>query len=202
LTIVANEDNTELILSRIIKLTSKSVDETEKRNLIKKGIYLIEKFSSNREIFLRRMNEIFYKFEAFISHTSVNNFLKVLLEITEIEPDFIDMALDTYIEIVENFRNNVLLRVSGWVIGEFGAKIYERDQDQSKVDRAVQAILSCAEEYLSDEEITFMLVSALMKLSGKDMTSKHEDIKSYLLKVEGNYNYFIHKTGEGTLSKI
>jgi hypothetical protein len=119
------------------------------------------------------MNEIFYKFEAFISHTSVNNFLKVLLEITEIEPDFIDMALDTYIEIVENFRNNVLLRVSGWVIGEFGAKIYERDQDQSKVDRAVQAILSCAEEYLSDEEITFMLVSALMKLSGKDMTSKH-----------------------------
>ena len=129
LTIVANEDNTELILSRIIKLTSKSVDETEKRNLIKKGIYLIEKFSSNREIFLRRMNEIFYKFEAFISHTSVNNFLKVLLEITEIEPDFIDMALDTYIEIVENFRNNVLLRVSGWVIGEFGAKIYERDQD-------------------------------------------------------------------------
>lgn len=97
----------------------------------------------------------------------------MLLEITEIEPDFIDMALDTYIEIVENFRNNVLLRVSGWVIGEFGAKIYERDQDQSKVDHAVQAILSCAEEYLSDEEITFMLVSALMKLSGKDMTSKH-----------------------------
>ena len=34
------------------------------------------------------------------------------------------MALDTYIEIIENFRNNVLLRVSGWVIGEFGSKIY------------------------------------------------------------------------------
>lgn len=54
------------------------------------------------------------------------------------------MALDTYIEIVVNFRNNVLLRVSGWVIGEFGSKIYERDQDEGKVDRAVDAILGCA----------------------------------------------------------
>jgi hypothetical protein len=75
---------------------------------------------------------------------------------------------------VENFRNNVLLRVSGWVIGEFGSKIYERDQDQSKIDKAVDAILSCAEEYLYDQEITFLLVSALMKLSGKNMTSKHD----------------------------
>jgi hypothetical protein len=41
------------------------------------------------------------------------------------------------------------------------------------VDQAVDAILGCAEEYLNDEEITFLLVSALMKLSGKNMTSKH-----------------------------
>lgn len=59
----------------------------------------------------------------------------------------------------------------------------------------MQAILSCAEEYLDEEEITFLLVSGLMKLSGKEMTTKHDQIKSYLLKVEGNYNYFIHKTG-------
>jgi hypothetical protein len=55
--------------------------------------------------------------------------LKVLLEITELEPDFIDMALDTYIEIISNFRNNVLLKVSSWVIGEFGSKIFARDQN-------------------------------------------------------------------------
>jgi hypothetical protein len=41
-----------------------------------------------------------------------------------------------------------------------------------------------------------------MKLSGKDMTSKHDQIKKYLLKVEGNYNYFIHKTGEGKIFSI
>ena len=31
------------------------------------------------------------------------------------------------------------------------------------------------------------------------MTTKHDVIKRYLLKVEGNYNYFIHKTGEGMI---
>ena len=38
-----------------------------------------------------------------------------------------------------------------------------------------------------------------MKLSGKDMTTKYDVIKKYLLKVKGNYNYFIHKTGEGMI---
>lgn len=93
------------------------------------------------------------------------------------------MALDTYIEIIEHFRNDVLLRVAGWVIGEFGSKIYEQNKDTEKVDKAVMAILECAEDYLYDEEITFLLVSAIMKLSGKDMTTKHDEIKKYLLKV-------------------
>lgn len=39
------------------------------------------------------MNEIFYKFEYIISDGSINNFLRALLEIVSLEPDFIDMAL-------------------------------------------------------------------------------------------------------------
>lgn len=46
------------------------------------------------------MNEIFYKFEYIISDGSINNFLRALLEIVSLEPDFIDMALSTYIEIM------------------------------------------------------------------------------------------------------
>lgn len=63
------------------------------------------------------MNEIFYKFEYLISDGSINNFLRALLEIVSLEPDFIDMALATYIEIMEHFRNSALLKVSSWVIG-------------------------------------------------------------------------------------
>jgi hypothetical protein len=40
-----------------------------------------------------------------------------------LEPDFIDMALQTYIEIMEHFRNSALLKVSSWVIGEFTHRI-------------------------------------------------------------------------------
>ena len=38
---IANEDNTEVILNRIISLTERSTDPAEKRKLIKSGIYLI-----------------------------------------------------------------------------------------------------------------------------------------------------------------
>lgn len=38
---IANEDNTEVILNRIISLTERSTDAAEKRKLIKNGIYLI-----------------------------------------------------------------------------------------------------------------------------------------------------------------
>jgi hypothetical protein len=69
------------------------------------------------------MNEIFYKFEYIISDGSINNFLRALLEIVSLEPDFIDMALTTYIEIMEHFRNSALLKVSSWVIGEFTHRI-------------------------------------------------------------------------------
>lgn len=98
-------------------LTEKATEETEKRNLIKKGLFLIERFSDNREIFLRRMNEIFYKFEYLISDGSLNNFLRALLEILSLEPDFIDIALATYIDIIQHFRNTILLKVSSWLIG-------------------------------------------------------------------------------------
>jgi hypothetical protein len=37
-------------------LGERSTDAAEKRKLIKNSIYLIERFSNKREIFLRRMN--------------------------------------------------------------------------------------------------------------------------------------------------
>lgn len=48
LILIANEENTEHILNKIIFLTEKSIEDTEKRNLIKKGLFLIERFSDNR----------------------------------------------------------------------------------------------------------------------------------------------------------
>ena len=54
------------------------------------------------------------------------------------------MLVKTYIEIIENFRNNPLVKVSVWVLGEMTHKIYIRDKDSETVDRSVDAILSCA----------------------------------------------------------
>lgn len=33
------------------------------------------------------------------------------------------MLVQTYIEIIENFRNNALVKVAGWIIGEMTHKI-------------------------------------------------------------------------------
>ena len=36
-----------------------------------------------------------------------------------------------------------------------------------------------------------------MKIASTEMTTRHDAIKNYLLTVQGNYKYFVHKTGEG-----
>ena len=127
------------------------------------------------------MNEIFYKFEDFISEASINNFLKTLIEMVELDPSFVDFLLTTYIEIIENFRNQVLVKVSSWIIGEMTHQICTflvisdlRDKNSEVVDRSVDALLSCADEYIENQMITMTIVTSLMKLSPIEMTSKHE----------------------------
>ena len=45
---IADEDNTEIILAKIMSLAEKSTDVAEKRKLIKNSIYLIERFSNEK----------------------------------------------------------------------------------------------------------------------------------------------------------
>ncbi len=66
------------------------------------------------------------------------------------------------------------------------------------VDRSVSVLIACGECYLKDSEVIFMIITSLMKLAVKDMTTKHEQIKQFMLKVEASSDYFIHTTAEGT----
>lgn len=45
---IANEENTAIILDRLIRLTEKSTDDKERTSLIGKALILIEKFSEDR----------------------------------------------------------------------------------------------------------------------------------------------------------
>ena len=74
----------------------------------------------------------------------------------------------------------------------------QRDQDTDLVDRSVQVLISCGECYTTDSEITFSLLSSLMKLAGKEMTTMQPAIKQFMLKLEASPDYFIHKIAEGT----
>jgi len=55
----------------------------------------------------------------------------------------------------------------------FKRKKDDRDGDSSVVDRCVTALINCAECYLQDNQVMFMLLTSLMKLTVGDMTSKH-----------------------------
>ena len=52
-----------------------------------------------------------------------------------------------------------------------------RDKNSEAVDKSVEALLSCADEYISNQSVTLMIVTSLMKLSPIEMTSKHEEIR-------------------------
>lgn len=82
------------------------------------------------------------------------------------------MLVQTYLEIIEHFRNSPLVKVSVWILGEMTHKICNyfikidlRDKNSEAVDKSVEAILNCAEDYLSNNILTFTIVSSLMKLS-------------------------------------
>lgn len=62
----------------------------------------------------------------------------------------------------------------------------------------MEVLIECANCYLDNSEIVFSLLSSLMKLAVKDMTTKHEQIKEFMMKVEASSDYFIHKIAEGT----
>jgi hypothetical protein len=66
------------------------------------------------------------------------------------------------------------------------------------VDRSVSVLIACGECYLKDSEVIFMVITSLMKLAVKEMTTMHEEIKEFMLKVETSSDYFIHTTAEGT----
>lgn len=47
-----------------------------------------------------------------------------------------------------------------------------------------------------------MILTSLMKLAVKDMTTKHDEIKEFMLKVESSSDYFIHKIAECSIGCI
>ena len=86
------------------------------------------------------MNEIFYKFESVISDQTVTNFLKVLSEISELDENFPDMAVPTYVEILLHFRNSVLVKVSAWVVSEFSYRICKKFENLDQKDRDIEKV--------------------------------------------------------------
>ena len=66
----------------------------------------------------------------------------------------------------------------------------------------MEVLLRCGESYVDEPEITFMLVTSLMKLAGKGMSSKQQQIGEFMRRVETSSDYFTHKIAEGTLLYI
>ena len=47
----------------------------------------------------------------------------------------------------------------------------------------MEVLLRCGESYVDEPEITFMLVTSLMKLAGKGMSSKQQQIGEFMRRV-------------------
>lgn len=78
----------------------------------------------------------------------------------------------------------------------------KRDHNSEVVDRSVQALIDFANCYLNEPEVLTLLVTSLMKLTELEMTTKHADIKEFMLKLEASNDLFIHKVATGTILTI
>lgn len=60
------------------------------------------------------------------------------------------------------------------------------------------ALIDCGNSYINDTAVITMLLMSLMKLTKVEMTTKHAEIKDFMLKLESSNDYFINKVASGT----
>ena len=65
------------------------------------------------------------------------------------------------------------------------------------VDRSVDALIECTEQHMDSQEVVFMLLTSLMKLAVRDMTTRHNEIKALMVRVEGSSDFLTHSLASG-----
>lgn len=132
---MTNENNVNVICTKLIVSLKDSVDVYLRTQLVEKITFLAEKFAPDTIWFIETMSQVFELGADLVKPQFAHNFVKTLAEgivenqeDEESEEDIANYAADFFYQILlKNVKKkgakrvpNILLRIISWVLGEYG----------------------------------------------------------------------------------
>jgi AP-4 complex subunit epsilon-1 len=121
-------ENVEIIVDRMMKyLKNTTLESIGKKDILIKITELAERFAPDKSWFIGIMNNLFVNFGELITDEILSKLIKLINE-WENETDteeFKQFTIDNYTHIVENYTTlpDSLVKLMGWVIGEYAKKL-------------------------------------------------------------------------------
>jgi AP-4 complex subunit epsilon-1 len=164
---MTNTDNVDVIVDKMMKyLKNTTLESHGKKDILVKITELAEMYAPDKGWFIKIMNNLFVNFGELITDDILSKLIKLINEWeTETDEDeFKQFTIDNYTFIIENYTvlPDSLVKLMGWVLGEYGKKLFRDDEEK------VINLLKMLEYLLTksyDSEITkCILITAITKL--------------------------------------
>jgi len=180
---MTNENNVNVICTKLINSLKDSVDSYLRTQLAEKITFLAEKFAPDTIWYIETMSDVFELGAELVSPQFAHNFIKTLAEgivenqeDEEAEEDIANYAADFFYQILVTNLNkkrkripNILLRIVAWVMGEYGqfctGKPVNDEEEEEKDDDEDEIVA------LSPMEVIRTLWSVIEK-QGEDLSTR------------------------------
>lgn len=124
---MCNEDNVDVIVTRLIKSLSQTTDQYLRQDLTWRICDVVERFSSGAMWYIQTMNKVLLCAAEHVPQTTIQGMLKFVVEgegkDEESDTAFRIFCVETYFDLFECTQkkpSEALYRVAAWVMGEYG----------------------------------------------------------------------------------
>jgi AP-4 complex subunit epsilon-1 len=162
---MTNNMNVEPIVDKLLSfLKDAPVESSSRKDLVVKLNELAEKFSPNKNWYIKTMNKLFEMGGDLITQDLTNKFIQSVGEYEKHEDGdvFRENTIKIYLKVLKKNPNipESLMMVIAWIMGEYGPDIPDKEKLESIVDEL------CHQAYIGyeDPNTIALIVSALGKI--------------------------------------
>ena len=164
---MTNTENVDVIVDKMMKyLKNTSLESHSRKDILVKITELAEMYAPDKGWFIKIMNNLFVNFGELITDDILSKLIKLINEWeTETdEEEFKQFTIDNYTYIIENYLvlPDSLVKLMGWVLGEYGKKLFRDDEE--KVINLLKMLDYLLTKSYDDEVTKCILITAITKL--------------------------------------
>jgi AP-4 complex subunit epsilon-1 len=164
---MTNTENVDVIVDKMMKyLKNTSLESHSRKDILIKITELAEMYAPDKGWFIKIMNNLFVNFGDLITDEILSKLIKLIneWESETDEEEFKQFTIENYTYIIENYSvlPDSLVKLMGWILGEYGKKLF-RDDEEKVINLLKMLEYLLAKSY--DSDITkCILITAITKL--------------------------------------